>query len=71
MIKKLLNWLLPPLEPKISDVVSVKIIRKSSTGELYENSLSGDDASKWGYLITHRNKTNEDFLSLHWKKTKL
>ncbi len=70
-MKKLLDWLLPPLEPKISDVVSVKIVRKNNNGELFENSLTGDDASKWGYLITHRNRTDKDFLSLHWKKTKL
>ncbi len=62
---------IPPVE---SDVISVKIVRKSSDGKVYEFSLDGDDANQWGWLQLNLKdfgrhcKAKRGYNQLNWKK---
>ena len=72
IFKKIINWVFPPPIPETSDVVSVKIIRRNDSDELFEYELSGESASKWGFYVVNR-CPNYKFTQLlsKWKKTKL
>jgi hypothetical protein len=63
------KWWNPEPISETSDVVEVKLLRKRKDGSLVEFSLSGENASLWGFLVG-KTGMKEKFESLLpcWKK---
>ena len=71
--KQFLAWVFPPPQPEVSDVESVVLVRKVKNGTYIRLSLTGDDASRWGYLLAHANPTDLRYTELlpKWKREEM
>jgi hypothetical protein len=75
LLTKFKTWLAGPPEKLFeSDVVYLKIVRKTQDGKLVAITLSGEDAERWGWLMSNCSKLRlatdgkKQFAELDWKR---